>query len=102
MFCVDEKSQIQALDRSQPVLPMMPGIPRRVTHDHVRAGTTTLFTALGVVTGKMVGSLNRRHRAEEFKEFVIKLDQETPAGLDVHLVLDNYATHKTPPSRPGW
>ncbi len=96
VFCVDEKSQIQALDRSQPVLPMMPGVPQRVTHDYVRAGTTTLFAALEVATGKVIGSLHRRHRAEEFKKFLIKLDKEVPAGLEVHLVLDNYATHKTP------
>uniref|UniRef100_UPI0004673637 IS630 family transposase n=1 Tax=Streptomyces exfoliatus TaxID=1905 RepID=UPI0004673637 len=96
VFCVDEKSQIQALDRSQPVLPMMPGVPQRVTHDYVRAGTTTLFAALEVATGKVIGSLHRRHRAEEFKKFLIKLDREVPAGLEVHLVLDNYATHKTP------
>lgn len=96
VFCVDEKSQIQALDRSQPVLPMMPGVPQWVTHDYVRAGTTTLFAALEVATGKVIGSLHRRHRAEEFKKFLIKLDKEVPAGLEVHLVLDNYATHKTP------
>lgn len=96
VFCVDEKSQIQALDRSQPVLPMMPGVPQRVTHDYVRAGTTTLFAALEVATGKVIGSLHRRHRAEEFKKFLIKLEREVPDGLEVHLVLDNYATHKTP------
>ncbi|MFC9165486.1 IS630 family transposase [Streptomyces fungicidicus] len=96
VFCGDEKSRIQALDRSQPVLPMMPGVPQRVTHDYVRAGTTALFAALEVATGKVIGSLHRRHRAEEFRKFLIKLDREVPAGLDVHLVLDNYATHKTP------
>ncbi|WP_405681427.1 IS630 family transposase [Streptomyces sp. NBC_00868] len=96
VFCVDEKSQIQALDRSQPVLPMMPGVPERSTHDYVRAGTTTLFAALNVATGKVIGSLHRRHRAEEFKKFLVKLDKEVPAGLDVHLICDNYATHKTP------
>jgi transposase len=96
VFCVDEKSQIQALDRSQPVLPMMPGVPERATHDYVRAGTTTLFAALEVATGKVIGSLHRRHRAEEFKKFLIKLDREVPAGLDIHLICDNYATHKTP------
>lgn len=96
VFCVDEKSQIQALDRSQPVLPMMPGVPERATHDYVRAGTTTLFAALDVATGKVIGSLHHRHRAEEFKKFLIKLDKQVPADLDVHLVLDNYATHKTP------
>src|SRR4051794_8898891 len=95
VFCVDEKSQIQALDRSQPVLPMMPGIPQRTTHDYVRAGTTTLFAALDVTTGAVIGSLHRRHRTEEFKKFLAKLDREIPPGLDVHLVLDNYATHKT-------
>ncbi|MGW0067947.1 IS630 family transposase [Streptosporangium sandarakinum] len=99
VFCVDEKSQIQALDRSQPVLPMMPGIPQRVTHDYVRAGTTTLFAALEIASGKVIGSLHRRHRAEEFKKFLITLDKQTPADLDIHLVLDNYATHKTPAIR---
>lgn len=96
VFCVDEKSRIQALDRSQPVLPMMPGVPQRLTHDYVRAGTTTLFAALEVATGKVIGSLHRRHRAEEFKKFLVKIDREVPADLLVHLVLDNYATHKTP------
>ncbi|MFI1414961.1 IS630 family transposase [Streptomyces sp. NPDC020707] len=95
VFCVDEKSQIQALNRTQPVLPMMPGLPQRVTHDYVRAGTTTLFAALEVATGKVIGSLHRRHRTVEFKKFLAKLDREVPAGLQVHLVLDNYATHKT-------
>jgi transposase len=96
VFCVDEKSQIQALDRSQPVLPMMPGVPERATHDYVRAGTTTLFAALDVATGKVIGSLHRRHRATEFNKFLIKLDKQVPASLEAHLVLDNYATHKTP------
>ncbi|GAB2604398.1 hypothetical protein GCM10027168_41690 [Streptomyces capparidis] len=93
---MDEKSQIQALDRSQPVLPMVPGIPERRSHDYVRAGTTTLFAALEVATGKVIGSLHRRHRAAEFKKFLTKLDKEVPADLQVHLFLDNYATHKTP------
>jgi transposase len=96
VFCVDEKSQIQALDRSQPVLPMMPGMPERRSHDYRRHGTTTLFAALEVATGKVIGSLHRRHRAEEFKKFLAMLDKQIPAGLDVHLVCDNYATHKTP------
>ncbi len=78
---------------------MMPGIPQRPTHDYVRSGTTTLFAALKMATGKVIGSLHHRHRAEEFKKFLIKLDQEIPADLDVHLVLDNYATHKTPASK---
>jgi transposase len=99
VFCVDEKSQIQALDRSQPVLPMMPGVPERQTHDYVRYGTTTLFAALDVATGKVIGSLHQRHRAQEFKAFLVKLDKEVPAGLDVHLICDNYATHKTPAVR---
>ncbi|GAA0271373.1 hypothetical protein GCM10010302_06190 [Streptomyces polychromogenes] len=96
VFCVDEKSQIQAVDRSQPVLPMTPEAPPRVTHDYIRAGTTTLFAALEVATGKVIGPLHRRHRAEGFKKFLTKPDREVPAGLDIHLVLDNYATHKTP------
>lgn len=96
VFCVDEKSQIQALDRSQPVLPMMPGVPSRQTADYVRHGTTTLFAALEVATGRVIGSLHRRHRTEEFKAFLAKLDREVPAGLDIHLICDNYATHKTP------
>lgn len=96
VLCVDEKSQIQALDRSQPVLPMMPGVPERATHDYVRAGTTTLFAALDVISGKVIGALHRRHRAVEFKKFLIKVDKEVPAELEVHLICDNYATHKTP------
>ncbi|GLX41795.1 hypothetical protein Sros01_78670 [Streptomyces roseochromogenus] len=96
VLCVDEKSQIQALDRSQPVLPMMPGVPERRSHDYIRAGTTTLFAALEVATGKVIGSIHRRNRAPEFKKFLAKLDKEVPAGLQVHLILDNYATHKTP------
>ncbi|MGA5519330.1 IS630 family transposase [Streptomyces pseudogriseolus] len=96
VLCVDEKSQIQALDRSQPVLPMMPGVSERRSHDYVRAGTTTLFAALEVATGKVIGSLHRRHRAVEFKKFLAKLDKEVPAELEVHLILDNYVTHKTP------
>ncbi|GAB1331993.1 IS630 family transposase [Streptomyces sennicomposti] len=96
VLCVDEKSQIQALDRSQPVLPMVPGVPERRSHDYVRAGTTTLFAALEAATGKVIGSPHRRHRAVEFKKFLAELDKEVPAGLDVHLVLANYVTHKTP------
>ncbi|MGC0407450.1 transposase [Streptomyces sp. SAI-163] len=95
VFCVDEKSRLQALNRTQPVLPMMPGAPQRLTHDYVRAGTTTLFAALEVSTGKVISSLHRRHRPAEFKKFLAKLDREVAAGLHVHVVLDNYATHKT-------
>jgi transposase len=96
VLCVDEKSGIQALDRSAPVLPMMPGMPERRTHDYVRSGTTTLFAALDVTSGQVIGSLHRRHRAIEFKKFLTKIDAEVPAELDVHLVCDNLSTHKTP------
>jgi transposase len=95
VFCVDEKSQIQALDRTAPVLPMMPGMPERRTHDYVRHGVTTLFAALNVATGEITGSIHRRHRTAEFKRFLTKLDNDIPAELDVHLICDNYATHKT-------
>jgi transposase len=95
VLCVDEKSQVQALDRSQPVLPMMPGMPERRTHDYVRNGTSSLFAALDVATGRVIGSVHRRHRAVEFKKFLAKLDKQVPAELGVHLVCDNYATHKT-------
>jgi transposase len=96
VLCVDEKSQIQALNRSAPVLPMMPAVPERQTHDYVRAGTTTLFAALEVATGKVITSTMRRHRAVEFKKFLVQIDREVPPDLDVHLVLDNYGTHKAP------
>jgi transposase len=94
VLAVDEKSQIQALDRSAPILPMMPGMPERRTHDYVRNGITTLFAALDVATGKVIGSIHRRHRAVEFRKFLAKLDHEVPADLDVHLICDNYTTHK--------
>ena len=96
VLCVDEKSQIQALDRSAPVLPMMPGLPERRTHDYVRHGITTLFAALDVATGKVYGSIHRRHRAAEFKKFLAKLDSQTPAELEVHLICDDYTTHRSP------
>lgn len=96
VLCVDEKSQIQALDRSAPVLPMMPGLPERRTHDYLRHGVTTLFAALDIATGEVVGSIHRRHRAIEFKKFLAKLDKTVPADLDVHLICDNYTTHKAP------
>jgi transposase len=96
VLAVDEKSQIQALDRSAPVLPMMPGMPERRTHDYLRHGITTLFAALDVATGEVIGSIHRRHRATEFKKFLTKLDREVPTDLDVHLICDNYSTHKTP------
>jgi transposase len=91
-----EKSQIQALDRSAPVLPMMPGLPERRSHDYLRHGITTLFAALDVATGEVYGSIHRRHRATEFKKFLTTLDKRIPADLDVHLICDNYATHKAP------
>jgi transposase len=96
VLCVDEKSQIQALDRSQPILPVLPGTPARLSHDYTRHGTTSLFAALDVASGKVIGGLHARHRAVEFKRFLDQLDQDVPADLEVHLILDNYATHKTP------
>jgi transposase len=96
VLCVDEKSQIQALDRSQPILPVLPGTPERATHDYQRNGTSSLFAALDAASGKVIGSLHARHRAIEFKKFLQRIDAAVPAELDVHLVLDNYATHKTP------
>jgi transposase len=94
VLCVDEKAQIQALDRSAPVLPMMPGLPERRTHDYIRHGITTLFAALDIATGQVISSIHRRHRATEFKKFLAKLDKEVPADLEVHLICDNYTTHK--------
>ena len=96
VLCVDEKSQIQALDRSQPILPLRPGVVERRAHDYVRHGTTSLFAALDAATGKVIGQLHHRHRASEFRSFLTRLDQEVPPDLDLHLILDNYATHKTP------
>jgi transposase len=96
VLCCDEKSQIQALDRTQPILPMMPGNPQRASHDYTRHGTTTLFAALDLASGKVFGSLRRRHRSVEFRAFLNELNRQVPADLDVHLILDNYATHKTP------
>ena len=97
MLCVDEKSQIQALDRTQPVLPMLPGMPERRTHDYKRHGTTSLFAALDVATGRVIGKCYRRHRAREFLDFLKEIDRRVPEGLDIHIVMDNYATHKTAP-----
>jgi transposase len=96
VLCVDEKSQIQALNRTQPLLPLRPGQVERRTHDYERHGTTTLFAALDVLTGKVVGECYPRHRAVEFRKFLDEIDANVPAHLDVHLVLDNYATHKAP------
>ena len=96
VLCVDEKSQIQALDRTAPILPMLPGTPERATHDYKRAGTSSLYAALNITTGKVIGRLHSRHRAIEFKQFLQTIDREVPAELDVHVVLDNSSTHKTP------
>lgn len=96
VLCADEKSQIQALDRTQPLLPMRPGQAERRTHDYRRYGTTSLFAALDVQTGRVIGECHRRHRAREFRQFLDTLEAAVPAALDVHLILDNYGTHKTP------
>ncbi|WP_406278359.1 IS630 family transposase [Streptomyces sp. NBC_00191] len=95
VLCVDEKSQIQALDRSQLVLPIMPGMPERRTHDYYRHGITSLFAAFNIADGTVISALHRRHRAIEFKKFLVTIDKAVPADLDVHLVCDNYATHNT-------
>jgi transposase len=96
VLCVDEKTQIQALDRTAPIFPMMPGTPARASHDYRRAGTSSLYAALDIASGTVIGSLHARHRAIEFKNFLIKIDREVPAEFDVHVVLDNASTHKTP------
>jgi transposase len=95
VLCVDEKSQIQALDRLQPILPMRPGQVERRTHDYKRHGTTSLFAALDAKSGKVISQLHRRHRSLEFRKFLAKIEAEVPPGFAVHLILDNYATHKT-------
>src|SRR6266403_869022 len=107
-LCVDEKSQIQALDRSQPMLPMRPGQAARRSHDYKRHGTTSLFAALDIATGRVIGKCYGRHRAKEFRKFLDQIEAAVPGDLDVHLVMDNYATHKTPlirnwlAKRPRW
>jgi transposase len=95
VLCVDEKSQIQALDRTAPILPMLPGTPQRATHDYKRSGTSSLYAALDITSGQVLGALHSRHRAIEFKKFLQTIDREVPAELNVHLVLDNSSTHKT-------
>ncbi len=108
VLCVDEKSQIQALDRSQPVLPMRPGQVERRSHDYKRHGTTSLFAALNAATGDVIGKCYKRHRASEFKKFLMEIERQVPDDLDIHLIMDNYATHKTPAirawfaRRPQW
>ncbi len=95
VLSVDEKSQIQALDREQPVLPMMPGMPERRTHNYIRHGTTSLFAALDVASGFVIGKCYKRHRATEFLDFLKQIDAKVPPDLDIHIIMDNYATHKT-------
>src|ERR1700686_2072861 len=108
VLCVDEKSQIQPLDRSQPMLPMRPGQPARRSHDYKRHGTTSLFAALDIATGRVIGKCYARHRPVEFRKFLDEIEAAVPADLDVHLVIDNYATHKAPlirncfNRRPRW
>ncbi len=99
VLCVDEKTQIQALDRSQPLLPLRPGQAERHTHDYLRHGTTSLFAALNVKTGTVIGACHRRHRSLEFRKFIATLEEAVPPGLDLHIILDNYSTHKTPTIR---
>jgi transposase len=108
VLCVDEKSQIQALDRSAPILPLMPGTPERRTHDYKRHGTTSLFAALNTATGEIIGKCYNRHRAQEFKKFLVEIEANVPEDMDIHIIMDNYATHKTPAirnwfaRRPRW
>ncbi len=96
VLCVDEKTQIQALDRTSPVLPLRPGLPERRTHDYVRGGTTNLYAALDVASGHVISDLTERHRAVEFRRFLNLINRSVPEDLDVHLVVDNVSTHKTP------
>lgn len=96
VLCVDEKAQIQALDRTQPVLPTRPGFPEHRTHDYRRYGITSLFAAFDTATGKVIGETHRQHRSSEFRHFLERIDREAPSELEVHLVMDNYGTHKTP------
>ena len=95
VLCVDEKSQIRALDRTQPMLPLRPGTPARRTHDHKRHGTTSLFAALDIATGEVIGKSYPRHRSVEFRKFLTVIENAVPKELEVHLVLDNYTTHRT-------
>jgi len=95
VLCVDEKSQIQALDRTAPILPLRPGLPERQTHDYQRYGTTTLFAAFNILNGKVIGHCLPRHRGREFVQFLRQLEKEIPPELDIHLIVDNYSTHKS-------
>jgi len=96
VLSMDEKCQVQALDRTRPLLPMRPGIPARQTHDYIRHGTTSLFAALDVATGKVIGQCHRRHRHQEFLKFLARVDAQLPPDRDVHVIMDNYGTHKAP------
>jgi transposase len=96
VLCVDEKTQIQALDRTAPVLPLLPGTPQRMTHDYTRHGTTSLFAALDVASGNVITDMSKQHRSAEFVKFLKTIDRQVPAEQAVHLIMDNYATHKTP------
>ena len=96
VLCVDEKTQVQALDRTAPVLPLRPGLPERATHDYVRNGTTNLYAALDMASGKVIADMTDRHRAVEFRKFLNLINRSVPDHLDVHLIIDNVATHKTP------
>jgi transposase/DNA-binding CsgD family transcriptional regulator len=95
VLCVDEKSQIQALDRTAPILPLQPGLPERQTHDYKRHGTTTLFAAFNILNGKVIGTCQNRHRSREFIRFLNQLESELPSDQEVHLIMDNYCTHKS-------
>jgi transposase len=96
VLCLDEKSQVQALDRTRPLLPMRPGIPAQHTHDYIRHGTTSLFAALNVASGKVIGQCHRRHRHQELLRFLHRLNAELPPGGEVHIIMDNYGTHRVP------
>jgi transposase len=96
VLCVDEKTGVQALDRTAPVLPLLPGVPQRATHDYTRHGTTNLYAALEMASGRVISQMTARHRAVEFKRFLAQIDHQVPAGLDVHVICDNSSTHKTP------
>jgi DDE superfamily endonuclease len=96
VLCVDEKTQVQALDRTAPILPLLPGVPQRASHDDARHGTTNLYAALDVASGKVIAQLTARHRAIEFQRFLATVDKQVPAGLDLHVIVDNSSTHKTP------
>jgi transposase len=96
VLCCDEKSQIQALDRTAPILPLLPGTPARATHDYRRCGTTNLYAALDVASGWVISDLTERHRSEEFRRFLNLVNRNVPAELAVHVIVDNSSTHKTP------